>query len=332
MLHLARTTPSELTDYLRGQPWHQGSSDVVRIESAGEGNMNRVRRVTLANGRSLILKQSSHAVERYPDIPAPIERNDSERQFYERVATTDVVAKRMPLIVGADRANHLLALTDLGSASDCGHWYDGNHALQIHHVLPKLLSWLASLHRLPVEPPLRNLAMRELNHEHIFVLPFAPDNSLELGELKPLQQAIAGDEQLVQIVRDLGLVYLGEAVAGTPALLHGDFYPGSWLIDTDNDSIWAIDPEFTFIGPAEFDLGVCLAHLLMCGLPAAEASALLTAYKPDASFSMSLTRQFAGVEVLRRLLGVAQLPLTLAIPEQTRLADTARQLVTQPTP
>ena len=48
-------------------------------------------------------------------------------------------------------------------------------------------------------------------------------------------------------------------------LLHGDYYPGSWL-KTDA-GFRVIDPEFCFLGPPEFDLGVLAAHWIFCGGP-----------------------------------------------------------------
>ncbi len=332
VLNLATATPTELSAYLAQQRWWRGSTEVAQTGSAGAGNMNRVRRVTLTDGSSVILKQSSHAVERYPEIPAPIERIESEQQFYQRVAESKPVGERMPTIVGSDPDNHLLALTDLGTAEDASRWYAGASIAVITRVLPKLLEWLSQLHRLPADPPLNNRAMRALNHEHIFALPFASDSSLELGALQDSQLAIAADSGLKKIVSDLGECYLGNRSAGVTVLLHGDFYPGSWLLDRDASLVWIIDPEFTFTGPAEFDLGVCLAHLLMCGFELNDASRMLRSYEAIDGFSIPLTRQFAGVEVLRRLLGVARLPLALSEIEQIQLAAIARQLVTQPTP
>ena len=40
-------------------------------------------------------------------------------------------------------------------------------------------------------------------------------------------------------------------------LLHGDYYPGSWM--TVDDAVFVIDPEFSFKGFPEFDLGVMLS-------------------------------------------------------------------------
>ena len=105
-----------------------------------------------------------------------------------------------------------------------------------------------------------------------------------------------------EVVRASALV--AHAGAGD-VLLHGDFYPGSWL--RHGDGVRVIDPEFGFIGAAEFDLGGLRAHLAFIGVSEAKLDAALAGYPGEVD--AGLVRGFAGVERLRRLLGVAQLPL-----------------------
>ena len=73
--------------------------------------------------------------------------------------------------------------------------------------------------------------------------------------------------------------------------------------------MWIIDPEFCFLGPAEFDVGVFVAHLLLAGKPLEYAFGVFACYDGPIGFSRHLALGFTGVEIMRRLLGVAQLPL-----------------------
>src|SRR5207237_1305710 len=91
----------------------------------------------------------------------------------------------------------------------------------------------------------------------------------------------------------LGSLYLNEG----DCLLHGDFFPGSWL--RSPEGIKVIDPEFCFFGPPEFDLGVMLAHLYL----AHQDASILKAY--SSAVDRELVVRFAGVEIMRRLIGVA---------------------------
>jgi 5-methylthioribose kinase len=171
---------------------------------------------------------------------------------------------------------------------------------------------------------LRNREMRALNHEHIFRLPLAADNGLALDAMTPGLQAAAdalkADALLVERVTGLGARYLADG----PMLAHGDFFPGSWVRTSGNVAV--IDPEFCFLGAAEFDAGVMLAHLVICGEAAERVEAVERALAGD-RFDRALARQFAGVEILRRLIGVAQLPLRATIERKQQLLDQAKQMV-----
>ena len=68
-------------------------------------------------------------------------------------------------------------------------------------------------------------------------------------------RALQADACYVGIVRELGALYLQDGTS----LLHGDYFPGSWLQTAAG--VRVIDPEFCFFGPPEFDVGVLLAHL-----------------------------------------------------------------------
>lgn len=296
--------------------------------------MNRTLRFDCENApgtRRIILKQAVPFVAKYPNIPAPIERGAAEAAFYHAAQNYPALEQRLPRLLGTDKENHLLAFEDLGNAADLTAAYsDPELAAKLPEFMPALLQWLGDLHS--VTPPvLANTCMRELNHTHIFDLPLQPNNGLELGELQPLANQCAADQPLKTQAALLGEIYIGKQPhASTPALLHGDFYPGSWLGTTANPTgVKIIDPEFAFVGPAEFDVGVCFAHLQFAGMTLAQATQTLAHYRKPQNFDSALAGGFAGIELLRRLLGVAQLPLpasaNLAI--KTAWINTGRELV-----
>jgi 5-methylthioribose kinase len=88
-----------------------------------------------------------------------------------------------------------------------------------------------------------------------------------------------------------------------------------------------IDPEFCFFGRPEFELGVAVAHLKMAQQPDALIKDLFIYYHFDKQFDGSLFTKFAGIEIIRRLIGVAQLPLELTLQERLDLLEEARALV-----
>lgn len=313
---------------LRDLQWIDTSESIVELGPAGEGNMNRTLRANLG-ARSIVLKQSVPFVAKYPDIPAPIERAGTEAAFYAAASTSPEVARRMPKILGYDDENQLLCFEDLGAAQDFTSLYAADQTIDAHSILVSLVEWLAALHALDVEDAFTNHAMRELNHEHIFVIPLLPDNGVDIEPaLKPLYESFTHDDALKTQAQRLGAIYLGTAAHNSrPVLLHGDFYPGSWLKPTTQGAM-VIDPEFGFKGAPEFDVGVFIAHLTMCGYAQPDIMAILENYDAPTGFDDELADQFAGMEVIRRNFGVAQLPLSTDADTKLAWLDSARASVT----
>lgn len=307
--------------------WLPEGAKVTAAERAGEGNMNRVLRVhwTGADGRtgSAIAKQSSPFVEKYPDIPAPPDRILVETDFYRLVADAPAIAAAMPELRAVDEAAHLAWLEDLGEATDFADRYEAAPLLQAE--LDPLLTWLSALHALEVDagawPRLANRDMRALNHAHLFVIPLDADSAPDVDAHCPGLQAVAErfrqDDGLRRAMHALGEIYLADG----STLLHGDFYPGSWLAAPAGPRV--IDPEFGFLGRAEFDLGVLRAHLAFTG----SADLSLDAYSAPAGFDPALARGFQGVELIRRLLGVAQLPLRADLSRREGWLEAGRSAV-----
>ncbi|MEM7503496.1 MAG: phosphotransferase [Pseudomonadota bacterium] len=336
LLRVIELTPdntAKISELTQRHRW--AASDIDSLTVAGAGNMNRTFRAQLSAGGTLILKQAVDHVAKYPQIPAPIERARVEADFYAAVSSQPAVADRMPKLLGYDETNRILCLGDLGGGGDLTSIYpheSGGRRAASAEVVRGLIDWLSLLHALP--PPNAfptNRGMRELNHEHIFDLPFAAATHEMVGtEFGPRTlrraAAIASDTALKHAADALGEIYLGEAPhASQPALLHGDYYPGSWL-EVDG-AVFVLDPEFAFVGPAEFDVGVLIAHLCFAQLELDTIDDLLTHYRAPEQFSRALANRFAGVELIRRLLGVAQLPLPNDDDAKAAWLDIGRRLL-----
>ena len=167
--------------------------------------------------------------------------------------------------------------------------------------------------------------MRRLNHEHMYYYPFLIDNGFDLDLITPGLQVLAikykTDEALKKIIRQVGEVYLKVG----QYLLHGDFYPGSWLHTEDDVKI--IDPEFCFYGPREFDLAVMKAHLMICQYDEVTIGRIIGSYGAFKNLDSSLLNQMTGIEIMRRLIGLAQLPLIMDISAKEQLLSTAYKMI-----
>ncbi|WP_080237739.1 phosphotransferase [Spirosoma rigui] len=331
-MHLDAQQPLVLQDYLRRRGWLDTEEQISSVEKPGEGNMNYTLRVITPN-RTLIVKQSRGYVEKYPTIPAPAERAIIEGQFYQKTQVIPMLASQMPNLLGIDEENNMLVLEDLGNSSDFTYLYAPCRQLGVDDALA-LTDFLTELHThfatITPDPRFANQAMRALNHEHIINYPFLEDNGFNLDTVQPGLQALAmaykRDSSLKKTVARLGALYTGTSESGkSVTLLHGDYYPGSWLQTESGTKI--IDPEFCFYGPPEFDLGVMMAHLMMAEQPPTVLNTVLSNYEPMADFDESLRKRFTGVEIMRRLIGLAQLPLSLSLDTKRDLLDEAYSLL-----
>jgi 5-methylthioribose kinase len=315
--------PQKIIDYLHYRHIIEAKEDVTSIEKAGDSNMNFTVRVKKKEG-SFIFKQSKPFVEKYPHIPAPEDRVNLEGKFYQITGQSEKLMKQMPKILFRDPEYHVLGLEDLGELSSYEMLYSGQKIT--NHEVDQLIDWLQTLHGLSFDEhqklDMANKEMRALNHEHIFDLPLRENNGLNLDEITPGLDAIAlslkKDDAFVKRVHSFGEVYLGEG----EYLLHGDYYPASWI--KKGDEIFIIDAEFAFIGPREFDVAIMLAHFWLSG----QSEALIEYTKSSYSgLDIEMVDAFTGIEIMRRLLGVAQLPLNADLEKKKGWLERSYKLV-----
>ena len=317
-LHLDPGDALGVERFAKERGFIDADESVRSVSKAGEGNMNLTLRV-VTDRRSLIVKQARPWVEKYPQIPAPDTRALVEIAFYEAATTRASLRDAMPKLLGSDSDARVVALEDLGEARDFTNLYAG--AKLSEDELDALVSYLITLHVHWRELPkiFVNREMRALNHEHIFRLPLAPDNGIDLDAFTPGLQTVAeplkGDADYVARVTELGEMYLSDG----DTLVHGDYFPGSWL--RTDDGVRIIDPEFCFLGSPAFDVGVMLAHLYLADH---RVDRVLERYAADDE-TTTLSRRFAGVEIMRRLIGVAQLPLTYGADRKQELLELSRK-------
>jgi 5-methylthioribose kinase len=329
---LAADRPDLVASLMRRHGWLAADERVLDCAKAGEGNMNLTLRVR-TDRRSVIVKQSRPWVEKYDAIAAPLDRVLVERRFYERVAGIPEVAAAMPRLLGADDETRVLLLEDLGEAQDYTWLYRrGDLGLPDARALGGYLGALHGATRGAPAAGLENREMRALNHEHIFRVPYRADNGVDVERYEPglgaAAHALREDAALRRTVEELGERYLADG----PVLVHGDFFPGSWL--RAGDRLVVIDPEFCFFGDVELDLGVAVAHLVLARQSFWVDEELILAAidsNPEASVHESLVARYAGAEVIRRLLGVAQLPIAPTDGFRASLLDRARVAILEET-
>lgn len=323
------TNLGDLSAYLKDKNWLKNDETIVAVEKPGEGNMNFTLRIS-TNSRSFIVKQSREYVEKYPQVAAPAERVLREAEFYKFIEDVPALKKMMPTLIGLDADNSVLLMEDLGKGSDYTHIYQKGKIIA-EADLNAVLDFTAVLHNsITVETTSKrivNRKMRELNHEHIFRYPYVMDNGIHLDDILPGLEAAAADlkndEGLKYEVEKLGVLYLKEG----KTLLHGDYFPGSWLATAEGVKI--IDPEFCFFGPVEFEIGVTMAHLKMADQPEELLKNAMARYKLAVTLDEALCKKFTAIEVLRRIMGLAQLPLEIDLEKRVALMEESRKILMQ---
>ncbi len=312
-----------------------GSASGARVEPAGEGNINWVRRVR-AGGRSWVVKQARPALERFPEYRASTERIAFERRYYARVAPFDPTGV-CPRIHHFDPERCALVLEDLGAAER----FDAALARGADVTAPAraIGAFLGRVHAGTRDPGLAgefgNGEMQRLHGDHIFHLPYRENDF-------PLSDAVR--ERAVRIWDDAALVGTIDAAYRrylTPegALVHADVQPTNVLLAERGPVL--LDAEIAHVGDPAFDVGIWIAHLWLAAVArgdaargAAVATAVWDAYA-DAHGARGLApfadvARYAGIELLRRTLGAARVEAVGEDAAALAVIDAGERLVREP--
>lgn len=303
--------------YLKTKGWLAYDDKLLSLEKPGEGNMNYVLRAEFEKSKSIILKQARPWVEKFPTIDAPVLRTEVEDRFFELTSEYKFLASHTPSVIGLDRDSHILALEDLGEASDCTYVYQ-KHKSFTEGEVKKVVSFINELNQIEgARLFYTNLEMRKLNHQHIFHLPFLSENGFALDDIQPGLQDVSNlcklDRDVVSKAGELGSMYLNEGTR----LQHGDLYPGSIL--STSESFYVIDPEFSFIAPLEWDISIFIAHLFLAEASESIIHTAIKSFEKPSNFNDAHFCGFVGIEIIRRIIGLAQLPLDLSLSEKEQL-------------
>ncbi|WP_405733530.1 S-methyl-5-thioribose kinase [Streptomyces sp. NBC_01537] len=341
----------DIAAYLRERGHADGEHLTVREVS--DGNMNRV---FIATGptHSLAVKQALPWVRvAGPSWPMSPSRADAEARAYAQVAA--VAPDTIPAILGYDAANYALTMEDMSDLrvlrtvlNEGGSYGDtSRHVGEFVAALSFATSdfGMSSADRkaliaASVSPELckitEDVVLSEpyIEHEHNHWHPALDD----------LAAAFRADPLLRTEVADLRHTFM----TGAQALLHGDLHTGSIMVGNREGTpvVRVFDPEFSFVGPIGFDLGLYWGNALVSGIRAralgikgdhADQLALswqafetefrrlwptrVDTFFDDAYLDRFLRRLwsdslgFAGAEIIRRIIGFAHLTDLTTLPD-----------------
>jgi 5-methylthioribose kinase len=337
------------------------------VDEVGDGNLNLVFRVR-GPASSIVVKQA------LPYLKAagrqwPLTRERAHIEADAIAVHSRCAPGLLPRVEYFDEAQSAIVLEDLvGYRSWRDILIDGQPtpgvAAQVGWYSAAILMGTASL------PPVagqrdqlrRRFGYSELclvTEDLVFTAPFtgAASNRYD-DELTGLVRALRRDRQLRMAVSGL----LSAFKTRGEALIHGDLHTGSVLVR--DQQVRAIDLEFAYYGPFGFDPGMLLANLALaciaheaagdlefCATIAGYAreywSALAAGCRrlwPTGEFScdqflsvlLADAARFAGVEMIRRIVGLAHVQDIDSLPQPARLraqqhaVSCGRTLITGP--
>lgn len=244
-----------------------GPSSGWKVREVGDGNLNLVFIVEGAKGAAVV-KQALPYVRLVGDSwPLPLSRAYFEHEALVRQAARD--PGRVPEVHHFDRDQALIVMEYLSPHRILrGKLIDGEQVADLGAVLGRFcartafrgsdLAMEAAAKKADTALFLGNVALCDISEQLVFTDPYfdAPRNH-HTPDLTPVVMRLRADDA----VRDAAQAMLSRFTSGAETLCHGDLHTGS-VMCTDTDTR-VIDPEFGFVGPMGFDLGMLLANFLM---------------------------------------------------------------------
>ena len=326
-----------LPDYLRQRSTEIQMFDSeaeFRIKEIGDGNLNTVYRISDAAHpeRSLVLKHAPPYIKILgPDYPLSTDRLTYESRaldVYNQLASGSV-----PIQYSFDAEIAVIAMEDLRDARVLrvdliAGKVDTAIAEQIGRFMGLVHSYtyvenLDSATAQHYRQQFANTTMQSITADYVFTFPYTEhETNFWTPGLETDIQKLKLDTDFLHQTKHLKRIFL----TAQQGVTHGDLHTGSVLVQGNMAKV--IDAEFAFYGPVGFDIGLYWANYLLSYFSHQGSlnvqSALKTAIRKTwetyttafTTADSTLKKQtlqnifheavgFAGLELLRRLIGAA---------------------------
>ncbi|MEU6224262.1 S-methyl-5-thioribose kinase [Streptomyces sp. NPDC047042] len=264
--------PADVPAYLNERGHWPDPSD-IEVREVSDGNMNRVFLARSTDGtRSLAVKQALPWVRvAGPSWPMSPERADAEARAYEQVAK--VAPDKIPAILGYDPENYALVMEDMSDLEvlrtllNEGASYGPYTSARIGEFVAQLTFatsdfGMASADRKALLAASVSPELCKITEDVVLSEPYIEHEHNHWHEdLDDLAAEFRADARLRTEVADLRHTFMTSA----QALLHGDLHTGSVMVGEREGApvVRVFDPEFSFVGPIGYDLGLYWANTLV---------------------------------------------------------------------
>ncbi len=199
------------------------------------------------------------------------ERADAEARAYEQVAK--VAPDKIPAILGYDPENYALVMEDMSDLEvlrtllNEGAEYGGDTSARIGEFVAQLAFatsdfGMPSAERKALVAASVSPELCKITEDVVLSEPYIEhEHNHWHADLDDLAAEFRADARLRTEVADLRHTFMTSA----QALLHGDLHTGSVMVGDREGApvVRVFDPEFSFVGPIGYDLGVYWANLLV---------------------------------------------------------------------
>ncbi|GAA3860525.1 S-methyl-5-thioribose kinase [Streptomyces lacrimifluminis] len=347
--------PADVPAYLNERGHWPDPSD-IQVREVSDGNMNRVFLARSTDGtRRLAVKQALPWVRvAGPSWPMSPERADAEARAYEQVAK--VAPDKIPAILGYDPENYALVMEDMSDLEvlrtllNEGASYGPHTSARIGEFVAQLVFatsdfGMESADRKALLAASVSPELCKITEDVVLAEPYIEHEHNHWHEaLDDLATEFRADTRLRTEVADLRHTFMTSA----QALLHGDLHTGSVMVGEREGApvVRVFDPEFSFVGPIGYDLGLYWANALVSEERARALGSLsdhsdqlalsweafesefralwptrIDTFFDDAYLDRFLRRiwteavGYAGTEIIRRIIGFAHLTDLTTLPD-----------------
>lgn len=260
-------TEEEAVDYAKTMLDFFQEDAQLSCKEIGDGNLNYVFKVVdQKNNQSVIIKQAGPIARISDEFKLSPDRNRIESEILQM--QNDLAPGFVPEVYKYDPVMNCCVMEDLSDHEIMRTALIKHRKFPLFadHISTFLVNTLLSTSDVVVEHKEKkelvkkfiNPELCEISEDLVFTEPFydCPRNEVFAGTRDFVREHIWNDEKLVLETAKLKFDFMTNA----QSLLHGDLHTGSVFIKEDSTKV--IDPEFAFYGPAGYDVGNVVAHLI----------------------------------------------------------------------
>lgn len=257
----------EVIDYVKTTLDFFSKDADLTCEEIGDGNLNYVFRVADSKtNRTLIIKQAGPVARISDEFKVSPERNRIESDILK--IQYELAPTFVPKLYHYDAVMNCCAMEDLSDHQIM------REALLEHQEFPLFADHISSFlvntllftsdvvlshkNKKELVKKFINIDLCEISEDLVFTEPFYDCSRNDVFELSKdfVREHIWEDEKLALETAKLKFEFMTK----TQSLIHGDLHTGSVFIKRDSTKV--IDPEFSFYGPAGYDIGNIIANLM----------------------------------------------------------------------